>query len=157
VYVILKVGLFKFSGLIDNLVMFWSRDYTFFKSKEDLDKIKIDMVKLLKIKDRSTEDINKYKIAFEYFRSHPHEFDGATVVKDLSDLKGLDLDALVHDYDYIKGANRNFIKKWKADLKYIKNMELQGKGIRVFRLFMLTIPIGIVFVAISYFKNLINK
>ena len=63
----------------------------------------------------------------------------------------LDLDAMVHDYDYINGANRNFIKKWKADIKYIKNMERNGKGIRVFRLLLLTI-IGIVFVPYCFIK-----
>jgi hypothetical protein len=63
---------------------------------------------------------------------------------------------MVHDYEYIKGANRNFIKKWKADLRYIKNMEKNGKGIRIFRLFLLTIT-GIIFVPYCFFKNLINK
>ena len=61
------------------------------------------------------------------------------------------LDAMVHDYDYLHGANRNFIKKWKADIKYIKNMERNGKGIRVFRLLLLTI-IGIIFVPYCFIK-----
>jgi hypothetical protein len=136
--------------------MFWSRDLTFFKNKKELDILRKEMIHLLNIKSRSKEDINLYKIAFDYFRSYPDQFDGATIVKDLVDIGELDLDAMVHDYEYIKGANRNFIKKWKADLKYIKNMEKNGKGIRVFRLFLLTI-IGIVFVPIKYFKYLINK
>ena len=88
--------------------------------------------------------------------THPSEFDGATIVKDLVDIEELDLDAMVHDYEYINGANRNFINKWKADIKYIKNMERNGKGIRVFRLFLLTI-IGIVFVPYCFIKNTLNK
>jgi hypothetical protein len=136
--------------------MFWSRDYTFFRSKKDLDKLRKEMIHLLNIKSRSKEDINLYKIAFDYFRSYPDQFDGATIVKDLVDIGELDLDAMVHDYEYIKGANRNFIKKWKADLRYIKNMEKNGKGIRIFRLFLLTIT-GIIFVPYCFFKNLINK
>ena len=102
--------------------MFWSRDSTFFRSKRELDILRKEVVHLLNIKSRSKEDINLYKIAFDYFRSYPGQFDGATIVKDLVDIGELDLDAMVHDYEYIKGANRNFIKKWKADLKYIKNM-----------------------------------
>ena len=66
------------------------------------------------------------------------------------------IDAMVHDYDYLHGANRNFIKKWKADIKYIKNMERNGKGIRIFRLFLLTI-IGIVFVPYCFIKYKIIK
>ena len=54
------------------------------------------------------------------------------------------------------GANRNFIKKWKADLRYIKNMERNGKGIRVFRLLLLTI-IGIIFVPYCFMKYKIIK
>ena len=66
------------------------------------------------------------------------------------------LQDLMNDYEYIKGANRNFIKKWKADLRYIKNMERNGKGIRVFRLLLLTI-IGIVFVPYCFFKYKLIK
>ena len=66
------------------------------------------------------------------------------------------LQDLMNDYEYIKGANRNFIKKWKADLRYIKNMERNGKGIRVFRLLLLTI-IGIIFVPYCFIKNKIKN
>ena len=94
--------------------------------------------------------------ADQTFVEHPTEFDGATIVKDLVDIGELDLDAMVHDYDYINGANRNFIKKWKADIKYIKNMERNGKGIRIFRLLLLTI-IGIIFVPYCFIKYKIIK
>ena len=131
--------------------MFWSRDDTFKKSKQELDILRKNVKAYLHIKERKMSDISDYLNAFDYFVKYPNKFDGATIVKDLEDLKGLDLDAMVHDYDYIHGANRNFIKKWNADIKYIKNMEKNGKGIRVFRLFLLTI-IGIVFVPYCYFK-----
>ena len=83
--------------------------------------------------------------------NNPSKFDGATIVKDLVDIEELDLDAMVHDYEYLNGANRSFIKKWKADIKYIKNMERNGKGIRVFRFLMLTL-LGIFFVPYCYMK-----
>ena len=79
--------------------MFWSRDYTFFRSKRELDILRKEMNHLLNIKSRSKEDINLYKISFNYFRSYPDQFDGATIVKDLVDIGELDLDAMVHDYD----------------------------------------------------------
>jgi hypothetical protein len=125
--------------------MFGSKNNTFFKSKTELDLIEYDMSQLLLLKGRSIEDIVKYKRAFEYFRIFPHKFDGATIAKDLNDLPNLDLDAMLHDYEYLQGANKSFIKKWHSDFRYIKNMERNGKGIRVFRLLLLTIS-GLVFV-----------
>ena len=136
--------------------MFWSRDDTFKKSKTELDILRKNIKAYLNIKERKMSDISDYLNAFDYFTVHSDKFDGATIVKDLVDIGELDLDAMVHDYDYINGANRNFIKKWKADIKYIKNMERNGKGIRVFRLLLLTI-IGIVFVPYCFIKNKITK
>ena len=136
--------------------MFWSKDDTFKKSKQELDILRKNVKAYLNIKERKMSDISDYLNAFDYFRIHSDKFDGATIVKDLVDIGELDLDAMVHDYDYINGANRNFIKKWKADIKYIKNMERNGKGIRGFRLLLLTI-IGIVFVPYCFLKNKLNK
>ena len=136
--------------------MFWSRDDTFKKSKTELDILRKNVKAYLHIKERKMSDISDYLNAFDYFTVHSDRFDGATIVKDLVDIGELDLDAMVHDYDYINGANRNFIKKWKADIKYIKNMERNGKGIRVFRLLLLTI-IGIVFVPYCFLKDKITK
>ena len=131
--------------------MFWSKDDTFKKAKQELDILRKNVKAYLHIKERNISDISDYLNAFDYFTVHSDKFDGATIVKDLVDIGELDLDAMVHDYDYINGANRNFIKKWKADIKYIKNMERNGKGIRVFRLLLLTI-IGIVFVPYCFIK-----
>ena len=136
--------------------MFWSKDDTFKKSKQELDILRKNIKAYLHIKERKMSDISDYLNAFDYFTIHSDKFDGATIVKDLVDIGELDLDAMVHDYDYINGANRNFIKKWKADIKYIKNMERNGKGIRVFRLLLLTV-IGIVFVPYCIIKNKITK
>ena len=101
--------------------MFWSRDYTFYNDKETLSKYRKYLKVLLYIKGRDPKDIQEYLNAYNYFTTHPSEFDGATIVKDLVDFGELDLDAMLHDYDYITGSNRNIVKKFKADLKYIKN------------------------------------
>jgi hypothetical protein len=130
---------------------------TFFNahSKEELKKLKIEMRELLSIKGRGDVEIREYEIAFDFFDEYPWKYDGATIVKDLVDIrtdKGyLDVDAMLHDYQYVNGANKSFKLKWRADLKYIKNMEKNGKGTRVFRMILLTL-IGIVFV--PYMKHL---
>ena len=129
--------------------MFFSKDNTFYKSKEELQYLLNDIIKILTIK--KNKNIEQYIIAFNYFVNNPSKFDGATIVKDLVDIEELDLDAMVHDYDYLHGANRNFIKKWNADIRYIKNMEANGKGIRVFRFLILTL-LGIFFVPYCYMK-----
>ena len=135
--------------------MFWSRDYTFYNDKETLEKYRKYLKVLLYIKGRDIKDIQEYLNAYNYFITHPSEFDGATIVKDLVDFGELDLDAMVHDYEYLHGANRNFIKKWNADIRYIKNMEANGKGIRVFRFLILTL-LGIFFVPYCYIKYKLN-
>ena len=99
--------------------------------------------------------MEQYIIAFNYFVNNPSKFDGVIIVKDLVDIEELDLDAMVHDYEYLNGANRSFIKKWKADIRYIKNMEANGKGIRVFRFLILTL-LGIFFVPYCYIKYKLN-
>lgn len=125
--------------------MFGSKNNTFYKSKAELDLLEYDMSQLLLLKGRNIEDIVDYKRAFEYFRIFPFKFDGATIVKDLNDLPNLDLDAMLHDYEYIRGANKDFVKKWYCDMRYIRNMEKNGKGIRIFRLLLLTL-IGMLYV-----------
>lgn len=132
--------------------MFWSKNNTFRKTPEELDSIFSDMILLLNLKGRNDLDVVYYVRAFNFFRSNPYKFDGATIVKDLNDLPNLDLDAMVHDWHYISGANKNFIKKFNADYRYIKNMEKNGKGIRVFRFFLLTIS-GILFVPYCFCFN----
>ena len=138
---------------IKKINMFWSKDNTFYKSKEELQYLLNDIIKILTIK--KNKNIEQYIIAFNYFVNNPSKFDGATIVKDLVDIGELDLDAMVHDYEYINGANRNFIKKWNADIRYIKNMEANGKGIRVFRFLILTL-LGIFFVPYCYIKYKLN-
>ena len=125
--------------------MFGSKNNTFYKKRHELDDLYANMAMLLFLKGRTENEIWKYKRAFTYFRTFPHKFDGATIVKDLNDLPNLDLDAMLHDYEYLCGANKDFKRKFKADFDYIRNMEKNGKGIRVFRLILLTLS-GILYV-----------
>lgn len=126
----------------------------FFKQdRETLAEKRNEVVLLLKFKGLNSHEIDEFTDAYDFFCKFTTKFDGATFVKDLHDLPNLDLDAMYHDFQYIfEGANRNFIKKFKSDLKYIKNMEKNGKGIRVTRFILLTLS-GILFVPYSIIKN----
>ena len=101
----------------------------FFQAKDILDNNKKDVVAYLTLKEYTATEIALYVKAYEYFCKYPSKYDGATFVKDLIDLKGLDLDAMLHDYEYIAlGAAHNFFSKWKSDLRYAKGIERKGKS-----------------------------
>lgn len=125
--------------------MIKSKNNFFYKPLNELLALKYDLLTLLKIKKRSEEDIKDYLKAYDYFMKNPNNYDGATIVQDLRDIDALDIDAMLHDYEYIHGANKNFILKWNSDLRYIQNMQRNGKGLRIIRLTALTI-IGIIYV-----------
>jgi hypothetical protein len=56
----------------------------------------------------------QYIKAFDYL-GKPDDFDGATIVKDLMDVPGIDL-TLLHDYHYgVCNAGVNLKMKWQAD------------------------------------------
>jgi len=135
--------------------MFGSQNKFFCQDKDTLLILREEVSIFLRMKGRSEKSINRYLEAYDYFVKNPSHYDGATIVKDLVDIRNgefyLDLDAMLHDYEYIKGANSNFIKKWKSDLRYIKNMEKNGKGIRIPRFIILTIS-GILYIPYTLLK-----
>lgn len=135
--------------------MFWSRNDFFKKTPSQLAYYRKEVFEYLRIKGYSFKEIEVYLKAYDYFCKQPLEFDGATIVKDLIDIPGLDLDAMLHDYQYIvyKVAS-NFYTKWKADWLYAKGQERKGKGqySAYSRLVGLTI-ISVAFVPFSHFKR----
>jgi hypothetical protein len=86
---------------------------------------------LLLLHDYEVKDYSKWLDAFDYFRNNPNEFDGATLVKDLTTINGLDAPAMIHDYDYgfiDFWSRKGFFEKLKADFNYGKNQEKTGVG-----------------------------
>ena len=100
---------------------------------------------MLQYKGRNDEEIDLYIQAYDFFCRFTTQFDGATIVKDLCDLPKLDLDAMLHDYECLIGANRNYKRWYKAVWNYYENQRKQGKGNRPGRLIGLSI-IGLFFV-----------
>jgi hypothetical protein len=113
--------------------MFFSKPKYFHLSSNYLLANRSEIDHYLKLKRLEPE---YYLKAYDYFCEHPKDFDGATIVKDLDDLFGIDLSALRHDYDYIVNLKRYNGLKWlkmklKYDYKYGRSMELLGKSILV--------------------------
>lgn len=92
--------------------------------------VRKDITVLLNIKGMNPI---RFLRAFDYFEQHPERFDGATFVKDLNDVPGIDLSAMVHDYEYIEILPMYNGIGWlrykiASDFRYGKHMELLGKG-----------------------------
>ena len=90
-----------------------------------------ELVDLLLIK--GLKEGNYFK-AFDYFVEHPDRYDGATGVKDLTDMKGLSLASMVHDWQYLHILTKYKGWKWfkiktRFDWEYGQNLEALGKGI----------------------------
>lgn len=109
--------------------MLGSKNNFFFQSPEILKHKGFDVDDLLRLKGYNSKQIAIYLEAYNYFKENPDRYDGATIVKDLIDIPGLDLDAMLHDYHYIVfNAAAHLGCKWKADWLYVKGMEKKGKG-----------------------------
>jgi len=110
--------------------MYGSKSNYFYQTEDKL-KTSLKKMKLfLYLKDYKTTEQKVYGKAFKFFMNNPHKFDGATIVKDLYDLKGLDIDAMLHDYHFVNyNVGSSFTWKWKADWLFAKGNERKGKGL----------------------------
>ena len=122
-----------------------SKSNFFKQDRETLAEYRYQLRMMLKYKGRKESEIDLYIEAYDFFCRFTTKFDGATIVKDLCDLPKLDIDAMVHDYECLIGANRNFIKWFKSTWKYFENMRKNGKGNQIFR-FVLVCLAGLFFV-----------
>lgn len=135
--------------------MLGSKSHFFNQPAEVLSSKRRQVDQLLKLKGYSDSQISIYIEAYNYFCINPSQFDGATIVKDLIDIPGLDLDAMLHDYHYIvHNTAANFGTKWKSDWLYAKGQERKGKGqYSAFSRFVGLTIIGIGFVAFAFYKR----
>lgn len=129
------------------LIYFYKKSKSKFFEQDDyaLEMFREKMVILLQIKDRTKAEISNYCAAYDFFCMNAYKFDGATFVKDLYDLPSLDLDAMLHDYECLTGANRNYKLWYKSVWNYYENMRKNGKGNQILRALGLCV-IGIFFV-----------
>ena len=111
--------------------MFWSRSKFFHSSEATLARHRVEVEKLCEYKG---VDPSRPLEAYDFFVYNKTEFDGATLVKDLCDIRLLDLSAMRHDFEYLVNLSRLKGFKWlaykiKVDWQYGRDMELFGKGI----------------------------
>lgn len=137
--------------------MLGSHSHFFTQEKEILEKRRNQIIFFLKdIWNREEHVINFYLKAYDFFCENPDQFDGATIVKDLSIIPNLDIWAMIHDYLYLRyKVSVNIKYKWYADLIYALEMEKMGCAAYSTwtRFTGLTVFAGIFFTPIQYLKG----
>lgn len=132
----------------------------FTQDHKTLEVLKGDMVQQLRRYGREETFIQKAIKAYDYFTMDTKAYDGATIVRDLFDIKNgdsiLSVSSMIHDYEYIMGANRSFKKNFKSNVDYIDNLLKNGKGLHIERFIGLTL-ISIFFVPFNYIKHKIQS
>jgi hypothetical protein len=135
--------------------MLGSKSTYFSQTPRILELKKRDVSRLLIAKGYTASQTATYLKAYTYFSIRTVDYDGATIVKDLCDIIGLDLDAMLHDYHYLVcNAGSNFVTKFQADWIYAKGNERKGKGLySAYSRFIGLSIIGIVFVPFRYLQR----
>ena len=101
--------------------MFGSEN-NFFKQDKNILIKKREQLKFI-LTDVWGVDSKIYLEAYDYFLNNPNDYDGATIVNDLTIMPNLDIWAMFHDYLYIKfNVAVNLKYKHLADLKYCQEM-----------------------------------
>lgn len=99
---------------------------------------------------------NIYLKAYDFFTSNPDKYDGATIVKDLNIIPGLDVWAMLHDYLYVTlNVAVNLKYKYYADIIYALEMERMGSSAYSTwsRMVGLTLLGGLFFTPYEYLKG----
>ena len=133
-----------------------SKSNFFLQDRETLAEKRHQIIMVLRFKGLNTAEINKFTQAYDYFRNNPKKFDGATIVKDLHDIKELDLKAMLHDYECLMGANSSFRLWYVSAYDYYLNHFKLGNGNQILRFLGLCV-LGIFFVPYCKIKNKIKR
>ena len=133
-----------------------SKSNFFLQDREILAEKRHQVIMVLRFKGLTSEEIEPFKNAYDYFKNNPKKFDGATIVKDLHDIKGLDLKAMLHDYECLIGANSSFKLWYKSAYDYYLNHFKLGNGNQILRFLGLCI-LGIFFVPYCKIKKRSKK
>ena len=133
-----------------------SKSNFFLQDRETLAEKRHQVIMVLRFKGLNTQEINKFTEAYDYFKNNPKKFDGATIVKDLNDIKGLDLKAMLHDYECLMGANSSFKLWYVSAYDYYLNHFKLGNGNQILRFLGLCV-LGLFFVPYCKIKNKIKR
>lgn len=107
--------------------MLGSKNYYFYQKDDILIRDRKLLIHILRAKLFNSLQIVICLQAFDYFYKNPSKYDGATLVKDLCILDGLDVAAMLHDWFYIHfNTAANIYYKILSDILYGRVMTRMG-------------------------------
>lgn len=77
----------------------------FLKSKKELENDLDLCIKILTNFNFNTNYIDKFIEAYNYFTLSPKEYNGTSIINDRYTISGLEVQSLIHDYDWIKAKS----------------------------------------------------
>jgi hypothetical protein len=78
-----------------------SKNEHFFKSEKELKSDLYLCIEILKNFNFKSDYIIRFRNAYAYFIANPEEYNGTSVINDRETIKGLEVQSVVHDYDWI--------------------------------------------------------
>jgi hypothetical protein len=95
-----------------------SKNEHFFKSEKEL-KSDLDLcIKILINFNFKSDYIIRFRNAYAHFIVNPEEYNGTSVINDRETIKGLELQSVVHDYDWILA--KSFKDLHVSNIRYAK-------------------------------------
>ena len=77
----------------------------FYKSPTDLENDLDLCINIMYNFNYSLDYIKRFKDAYSFFQSNPKEYNGTSIINDRFTIKGLEIQSVVHDYDWIFAKN----------------------------------------------------
>jgi hypothetical protein len=123
----------------------------FFKSEKEL-KSDLDLcIKILTNFNFSIDYIHRFIEAYNYFTLSPKDYNGTSIINDRYTISGLEVQSLIHDYDWIKAKSLKELHI--SNIHYANALrKVNVNWIWVWTLF-LGLEIVSIFKSIKYLKN----
>ncbi len=123
----------------------------FFKSEIELERDFNLCIKILTNFNFSIDYIHRFIEAYNYFTLSPKEYNGTSIINDRYTISGLEVQSLIHDYDWIKAKSLKELHC--SNIRYANALRIVNVNwIWVWSLF-LGLEIVSIFKSIKYLTN----
>lgn len=95
-----------------------SKNEHFYKKYDELDKDYLLIEKILTNFNFSKDYKKRFNHAYSYFMASPKEYNGTSIINDRETIKGLEVQSVVHDYDWI--VAKSFKDLHISNIRYAK-------------------------------------
>lgn len=124
----------------------------FYKSEKELNNDYALCLSILQNFDFSLDYIKRFKEAYAYFQLHPEEYNGTSVINDRYTIKGLEIQSLIHDFDWI--VAKSFKELHRSNIRYANALrKVNVNWIWVWVFLFLGLEIVALFKSVKYLLN----